>query len=96
MDCPICGAQMDDVTESWHTFAEAEGAEYLAFYVTIWHCPRCNTVFLGAGDGVTAGAMPDRDVKGEILGPFSFGKGMPGLGHVVHLGATDRAVHWAF
>lgn len=44
MNCPRCGAPMNDVTESWHTFAEAEGAEYLASYVTIWHCPRCGTV----------------------------------------------------
>ncbi len=49
MECPLCGAQMNDVTESWHTFAEAEGAEYLAAYVTIWHCPNCGTV-AGAQD----------------------------------------------
>lgn len=42
---------MVDVTESWHTFAQAEGAEYLATYVTIWHCPQCNTV-VGAQDGI--------------------------------------------
>ena len=35
---------MNDVTESWHTFAEAQGAEYLAVYVTIWRCPQCDTV----------------------------------------------------
>jgi len=40
---------MTDVTESWETFAEAEGAEYLALYVAIWHCSRDNTV-AGVGD----------------------------------------------
>jgi len=35
---------MSDVTENWHMFSEAEGAEYLAAYVTIWHCLRCDTV----------------------------------------------------
>ncbi|HZS94469.1 MAG TPA: hypothetical protein VFA78_06715 [Chloroflexota bacterium] len=35
---------MNDVTDSWTTFAEAEGAEYLAAYSTIWHCPKCRTV----------------------------------------------------
>ena len=49
MQCPQCGATMQDVTESWHTFTEAEGAEYLASYVTIWRCPRCSTV-VGAHD----------------------------------------------
>jgi hypothetical protein len=43
---------MDDVTESWHTFAEAEGAEYLASYVTIWHCPQCGTVVGASDDGI--------------------------------------------
>jgi hypothetical protein len=41
---------MADVTESWHTFAEAEGAEYLATYVTIWSCPACGTVAGGQDD----------------------------------------------
>jgi len=44
MKCPHCGAGMNDVTDSWTTFAEAEGAEYLAAYSTIWHCPKCRTV----------------------------------------------------
>lgn len=52
MSCPHCGAQMVDVTESWHTFAEAEGAEYLASYVTIWYCPECTTVAGANDDGV--------------------------------------------
>jgi hypothetical protein len=50
MICPHCGAQTDDVTETWHTFTEAEGAEYLATYVTIWYCPACQTV-VGAQNG---------------------------------------------
>lgn len=49
MNCPTCGAPMDDVTDSWHTFSQAEGAEYLAAYVTIWHCPVDDTV-VGTGD----------------------------------------------
>lgn len=49
MTCPNCDAQMVDITASWHTFAAAEGAEYLATYVTIWHCPECDTL---AGAGV--------------------------------------------
>lgn len=40
---------MNDVTQSWNTFAEAEGAEYLAAYVTIWHCSSCDAV-AGAHD----------------------------------------------
>lgn len=44
MQCPICGHPMTDVTESWHTFTEAEGAEYLSAYVTIWHCDTCGAV----------------------------------------------------
>ena len=43
---------MTDVTESWHTFAEAEGAEYLASYVTIWHCPVCSTVVGADEEGI--------------------------------------------
>jgi hypothetical protein len=38
------------VTENWHTFTEAEGAEYLADYVTIWYCAACTTV-VGAQNG---------------------------------------------
>ena len=52
MSCPVCRATMEDVTESWHTFAEAEGAEYLASYVTIWHCTSCETVVGAADDDV--------------------------------------------
>jgi len=44
MSCPLCGQAMRDVTESWHTFAAAEGAEYLSDYVTIWLCDHCQTV----------------------------------------------------
>lgn len=50
MNCPHCGATMTEVTESWHTFAEAQGAEYLADYVGIWFCPACRTV-AGGQDG---------------------------------------------
>ncbi|MGI8824880.1 MAG: hypothetical protein ACR2JC_04405 [Chloroflexota bacterium] len=49
MDCPRCAVEMTDVTDTWHTFAEAQGAEYLAAYVTIWRCANCGTV-LGTGD----------------------------------------------
>ena len=52
MSCPHCGAEMTDVTESWHTFAESQGAEYLADYVTIWLCPACGTVAGATGDAV--------------------------------------------
>ena len=52
MQCPRCGAPMTDVTETWHTFAEAHGAEYLAAYVTIWHCPACGAVAGAEGDTV--------------------------------------------
>lgn len=52
MDCPTCGAGMTDVTESWHTFAESEGAEYLADYVTIWCCPACGTVVGAEEEGI--------------------------------------------
>lgn len=48
MNCPNCASRMLDVTESWHTFAAAQGAEYLAAYVTIWHCDACQTL-AGAG-----------------------------------------------
>jgi hypothetical protein len=51
MNCPRCSHAMVDVTESWYTFAEAEGAEYLSAYVTIWCCPECNTV-AGVDEGV--------------------------------------------
>ena len=52
MNCPHCAHAMTDVTESWHTFAEAEGAEYLASYVTIWHCPVCSTVVGADEEGI--------------------------------------------
>lgn len=51
MLCPTCGLTMTDVTESWHTFAEAEGAEYLSSYVTIWFCESCRTVAGTEEDG---------------------------------------------
>jgi hypothetical protein len=47
---------MNDVTETWHTFTEAEGAEYLAAYVAIWHCPKCDTV-TGAQNGTIEWVM---------------------------------------
>jgi hypothetical protein len=43
---------MEDVTESWHTFAAAEGAEYLSTYVTIWCCEDCGTVAGGEGEEI--------------------------------------------
>jgi hypothetical protein len=43
---------MHDVTDTWHTFAAAEGAEYLSAYVTIWHCARCQTVAGSEGDEI--------------------------------------------
>ncbi|MGH2444027.1 MAG: hypothetical protein ACRDFX_12805 [Chloroflexota bacterium] len=44
MNCPHCSSAMGDVTQNWHAFAESAGAEYLATYVTIWHCPSCLTM----------------------------------------------------
>jgi hypothetical protein len=35
---------MKDVTDTWPSFAEAKGAEYLAEYVTIWHCEACGAM----------------------------------------------------
>ena len=64
MVCPHCDAEMVDVTETWHTFVEAEGAEYLATYVTIWHCPRCETV-VGASDEGTDWVMEPQEAVGE-------------------------------
>jgi hypothetical protein len=55
---------MEDVTESWHTFAEAEGAEYLASYVTIWHCTSCGTV-VGADDDAVEWVMEREEVAAE-------------------------------
>lgn len=60
MNCPNCDAGMVDVTAHWHTFAEAEGAEYLAAYVTIWHCPLCQTV-AGARDDGTEWVLDPED-----------------------------------
>jgi hypothetical protein len=56
---------MNDVTESWHTFAEAEGAEYLASYVTIWHCPACETVLGADEEGVAWTMEPQGAHDGE-------------------------------
>lgn len=64
MTCPVCGAAMENVTGSWHTFAEAEGAEYLASYVTIWHCPSCATV-VGADDDAVEWVMEREEVAAE-------------------------------
>lgn len=52
MRCPVCNTEMTDVTESWHTFTEATGAEYLSAYVTIWHCRTCGAVAGGEEDEV--------------------------------------------
>ena len=51
MECPHCRHAMVDVTDSWDTFAEARGAEYLASYVTLWRCPNCGT--LAGASGIT-------------------------------------------
>lgn len=64
MNCPTCGARMHDVTASWHTFAQAEGAEYLAAYVTIWHCLACDTV-AGADDEGIQWVMESEAVREE-------------------------------
>jgi len=64
MHCPECGTGMTDVTESWHTFAESQGAEYLADYVTIWLCPACNTV-VGATDTVVEWVMETEGALNE-------------------------------
>lgn len=44
MICPHCSAEAEEVTDAWHTFPVAQGAEYLSTYVTIWHCPACETM----------------------------------------------------
>jgi hypothetical protein len=64
MSCPQCSHTMTDVTESWHTFAEAEGAEYLAAYVTIWHCDNCSTV-VGADEEGIEWVMKPEEVLAE-------------------------------
>ena len=64
MNCPCCTGEMIDVTETWHTFAEARGAEYLATYVTIWHCPNCKAV-AGAADGQIEWVMEPEGVLAE-------------------------------
>jgi hypothetical protein len=56
---------MVDVTESWNTFAEAEGAEYLASYVTIFHCPHCNTVVGADQDGIEWVMEPEEALAEE-------------------------------
>ncbi len=55
---------MEDVTESWDTFSEAEGAEYLSAYVTIWHCPICGAV-AGAGDDGVEWVMEREEAAAE-------------------------------
>lgn len=70
MDCPHCAATMADVTETWHTFAEAQGAEYLAEYVSIWHCPACGTL-TGENDSevewvMLPDDMPAREDSGAV------------------------------
>lgn len=64
MDCPSCTTDMSNATESWHTFDEARGAEYLASYVTIWHCPACQTV-VGAHDDQVEWTMEQEAVLQE-------------------------------
>ncbi|HLJ67301.1 MAG TPA: hypothetical protein VKX16_08055 [Chloroflexota bacterium] len=56
---------MDDVTESWHTFTEAEGVEYLAAYVTIWHCPACGTVAGAQDSGIEWTMRPEEALQEE-------------------------------
>jgi hypothetical protein len=65
MTCPRCSHTMVDVTESWYTFAEAEGAEYLASYVTIFHCPHCNTVVGADQDGIEWVMEPEEALAEE-------------------------------
>jgi hypothetical protein len=65
MDCPNCGTRTTDVTESWHTFTEANGAEYLATYVTIWHCPSCHTVVGAHDEGVEWVMEPEHALPEE-------------------------------
>jgi hypothetical protein len=55
---------MDDVTEDWPTFAEAEGAEYLASYVTIWRCVACQTV-VGAQEETVEWVMEREGARNE-------------------------------
>jgi hypothetical protein len=64
MNCPHCSALLTDVTDSWHTFVEAQGAEYLASYVTIWHCSECRTV-VGAADGDIEWVLEPEEVLSE-------------------------------
>lgn len=64
MNCPRCGSTMTDVTESWETFAQAQGAEYLATYVTIWHCEQCGTV-AGGEDGIEWVMEPEAVAREE-------------------------------
>lgn len=64
MICPVCGAQMKDVTQAWHTFSEAEGAEYLSSYVTIWRCPTCGAL-AGAGEDGLEWVMEREEAAAE-------------------------------
>lgn len=64
MLCPRCHSDMRDVTESWHTFAEAEGAEYLSSYVTIWLCERCHLV-AGSSDEDLEWVMEREEARSE-------------------------------
>jgi hypothetical protein len=64
MDCPTCGHGMRDVTDSWETFAEAKGAEYLASYVTIWSCRACHTV-AGSADQEIEWVLQPQEVGPE-------------------------------
>ena len=65
MNCPDCGQAMTDVTESWHTFAAAEGAEYLSDYVTIWQCGRCHIVAGSEGGEIEWVLQPQEAVSEE-------------------------------
>lgn len=66
--CPTCGSVMADVTETWHTMAQAEGAEYLASYVTIRQCPVCATVTGAAGDEIEWVMEPEEPAREESGG----------------------------
>lgn len=65
MDCPTCGAVLRDVTDSWSTFVESQGAEYLATYVTIWHCDHCHTSVGAEDNGVDWVLRPEEAVEVE-------------------------------
>lgn len=65
MTCPRCAHAMADVTSRWHTFPEAEGAEYLATYGAIWHCPHCTTILSTDEDEIVWLMEPD-DLPAEV------------------------------